>query len=1019
MWCYHNESGRKAVMRYLAWALGAALILQTSVPVSAAQSSSTYAEYRAGNVTAGEAQGYTVITVSTEEELARLAQDCRLDSWSRDKLVQLGQDIELDQYTDLMIPDFGGVFDGNGHKISGLHIESAGSAVGLFRYLQEGATVRNLQVQGRVEPEGTRSRAGGIVGVNYGLISGCSFGGLVSGDNEVGGIAGSNLESGEIRNCTSGAVVLGNHSTGGIAGSNHGVISRCKNTGNINTFSEEVSYELDDITVERLEDLNSTANVAAHTDTGGIAGISYGKLYACTNTGTVGYVHVGYNVGGIVGRLSQGYLSDCRNEGHVLGRKDVGGIAGQMEPFLVVEYMTDKLQELDGEMETLFDLLDDSRESLSDYGSQATDIMRSTMNHLDKAQDAGGRLMDTAGEVWYIYNQELRGIGRDLRKLNKEISPDGSEDDKGTGDGGDKYIGSIGQNLESYLTALGKFGDSTGKHLQKIADTADASSEDFSNDLSIFEKELKKTGDDLDQLTDVLDRGADSADANADAICNQARVIRNLVSGIRDDLFAYEGLVVEDASDESAGEASEILPSDEESVEALYAEENYDTASFRKGKIEGCHNMAKVEADSTVGGIVGQIAIEYDMDPEDDLTYTGEESFQIERKVKAVVRDSLNRGEIVGKRNYVGGIVGKADFGVVISCESYGDVSSTGGSKVGGVAGASGYAIRSCYSLGKLSGKDQVGGIVGKGCDVFYSYAYNRLEAEGECCGSIAGTLEDTGTLYGNYYVENEWGGVDGIGYQGGATPLSYEEFGASRGIPQAFTRFHVSFRARGAGLASLECGYGEALERELIPDIPEQDGYYGVWPEFDFDCVTDNAALEAQYERWLGSLAGEQKDETGKSLILAEGQFLPGARLETAECEEGTELVITQPRFEKGRILSEYEEYRRPVTVRILCEDADGTRVEVKQDGAFVAADTEVMGSYVLFTMEAPGVYRVTKPENHAMLTVILTAAVVLVAAAVLFLLVRAGKKRRARKAAKSMADEVESGGEDTGGSV
>lgn len=1014
-----SEDRFNGFRRWLSWALGAMLVLQMPVSVSAAQSASTYEEYRAGGVSAVEAEGYTVISISTEEELARLAEDCRLDSWSRDKLVQLEQDIELDQYTDLMIPDFGGIFEGNGHKISGLQLKNAGSAVGLFRYLQEGAKVRNLQVHGRVEPEGTRSQAGGIAGVNYGLINGCTFAGVVSGDSEVGGIAGSNMVSGEIRNCASGAVVLGNHSTGGIAGSNQGVISRCKNSGDINTFSEEVYYELDDLTVERLEDINSTSNVAAHTDTGGIAGISYGKLYACTNTGTVGYVHVGYNVGGIVGRLSQGYLSDCRNEGPVLGRKDVGGIAGQMEPFLVVEYMTDKLQELDGEMDTLFDLLDTSRESLSGYGSQAADIMKSTTDHLDRAHDAGGRLMDTAEEVWYIYNQELRGIGRDMRKLNDEIRPDGGKGDTGTGDGADKNIGSIGKNIESYLTALGKFGDSTGKHLQKIADTADASSEDFSNDLNSFQKELSGAGDDLDRLTEVLDKGVDSADANADAICQQARVIRNLVSGIRDDLFAYEGFVVEDASNESAGEASETLPSDEESGEDLYAEENYDTASFRKGKIEGCHNEARVEADSTVGGIVGQIAIEYDLDPEDDLTYTGEESLQIERKVKAVVRDSLNRGEIVGKRNYVGGIVGKADFGVVISCESYGDVSSTGGSKVGGVAGASDYAIRSCYSLGKLSGKDQVGGIVGQGCDVFYSYAYNQLEATGESCGSIAGTLKDAGTLYGNYYVENHWGGVDGIGYQGGATPLSYEEFCAAQTIPQAFSRFHVSFRAQGEDLVSLECGYGETVERELIPDIPEKEGYYGVWPEFDLDYVTDNAVLEAQYERWIGSLAEEECDETGKSLILAEGQFLPGAKLETMERENGTELVITQPIYEKGRILSEYEKYRQPITVRILCEDTANTQVEVERDGVFLPADTEVMGSYVLFTMEEPGVFRVTNSENHAMLAVILVTAVVLVAAVVLILLVRAGKKRRAKAAAESMAGEEETGGGDTGSSV
>lgn len=37
-----------------------------------------------------------------------------------------------------------------------------------------------------------------------------------------------------------------------------------------------------------------------------------------------------------------------------------------------------------------------------------------------------------------------------------------------------------------------------------------------------------------------------------DELMDQARVLRNLVSEIRDDLFRYEGISVEDTSDESA-----------------------------------------------------------------------------------------------------------------------------------------------------------------------------------------------------------------------------------------------------------------------------------------------------------------------------------------------------------------------------------------------------------------------------------------------------------------------------------
>lgn len=761
----------------LALTLTASLIAQYQCPLHAFAGDNSYGEYISGeNSDASgktQEQNYQVISVKTEAELYTIAEHCRLDSWSRDKLVRLEADIDLKEHTDLMFPSFAGCFDGNGHQITGLDISANGSAIGLFRYVQKGATIRNLTAQGIVEPKGTRSQVGGIVGVNYGAINHCTFIGIVHADTEVGGIVGANREGADVRRCQSRCTVVGNHSTGGIVGNNEGVVSICKNTGNVNTYSEEVSYELDDLTVERLEKINSTSNVTAHTDTGGVVGISYGKVYGCMNYGTVGYEHVGYNVGGIVGRVSQGYLSSCYNFGHVLGRKDVGGIAGQMEPFLEVQYLTDKLQELDTETDKLFDLMDDAQTELRGYGREATAEMKQLTAHLNNGMDAGHRLLDNADELWYIYNQELGKIGKDLRDLvgdpwESDLVPlagqtsnagnkgagntdsgngddgtdyesaeaerfdatlitidetvgaaDNTDDDTGsdsssdTGndDGGGSIWDGTGNvpsmdDLESYMAALKKFAENASEHISVMTSETEDRSGDMSDDLDTFNNELDMAGENLDKLAEILEDSSDSADVKIQAISDQAKVIRDLVQEIRNDLFAYEGITVSDTSDEPVGENTGTLTdgdSDENqdavqdpetaketqeiSTDDLYAETLYDTATFQKGKIEGCRNEALVEADTDVGGIVGQVAIEYDIDPEDDLTYEGDESFHIERTVKAVVRDNLNRGKVKGKRDYIGGIVGKADFGAIISCESYADVESTSGSKVGGIVG--------------------------------------------------------------------------------------------------------------------------------------------------------------------------------------------------------------------------------------------------------------------------------------------------------------------------------------------
>lgn len=1086
-----------------------ALAMEMPLNVLAAADYAAYEEFRAGSVSVSPANesDYTVIEIATEEDLEALAENCNLDVWSRDKYIKLVNDIALQENTDLCIPSFGGIFDGGGYRITNLQVTGKGSALGLFRYIQENGVVRNLTLEGKVSPEGSQNQVGGIAGVNYGKIINCSFSGYVTGDNDVGGIAGVNEDSGEIRKCQSGAVIAGNHSTGGIVGNNHGILNNCTNTGDVNTHSTEVSYDLEDITMENLEDLNSTSNVAAYTDTGGVAGISDGKIYYCSNEGTVGYSHVGYNVGGIVGRLHQGYLQNCTNTGHILGRKDVGGIAGQMEPFLEVQYLNDKLQELDRETDKFLDLLEATHEDLSNYGGQAADITKSLTTNLKNANSAGGRLLSTANDLWYIYNQELTGINNDLKTLNDELS-DQSEADKENGNvhdvtiSGNDLINSdnledirneitngsnkddsdednnekennnteendsikdrfeeweqkhqddnndnsgsqkdnqsedqdgnqqenkndtdknddasnvtiqVPNDTESYKAALEKFGDNASGHLDKMTSATNDRSGGITNDLNILNSEMESAGNYLEQLADVLETGTDRSSENVDALVEQAKVLRRLISEIRDDLFRYEGITIEDTSDEAASEqignpgVSVQETENDEAEDDTLKDVCYDTTSFQQGKITLCINKGFVEADTNVGGIVGQISTEYDLDPEDDITFTGTESFDIEQTVKAVIRDSRNLGTVNSKKDYAGGIVGKADFGAVISCESYGDVSSTNGSYVGGIAGGSGYAVRSCSTMGNLSGKNYVGGIVGKGCDIFYSYAYNNLDVTGECAGSIAGQVIDEGTLYGNYYVTGAVGGIDGIGYESGATPLSYEEFCRLENVPKDFSSFTITFLAEGQELASYQCGYGDSISPQQIPDIPEKEGYYSMWPEFDFDFVTGNKILEAQYEKWVSALESNQTDENGRPYMLVEGEFLPGAELTMDEKGEEISFSVTYPDQEDLTAESvENGVYTGAVSVRVLCEDADKMKIEVEQEGTYTEVQTKIMGSYLVFSMERPGTFRMTKVTDYSTIIGCIAAAAIVVIV-VLILLIR--KRIAGRKAKRAEREEA-----------
>ena len=320
----------------------------------------------------------TTIYVSNAQDMVILARNCRLDTWSIDKNIVLTDDIILDGSDFKYIPIFGGIFDGQGHTISGINVSDSESYTGLFCIAQESAMIKNLKVQGSLIPSGNQLATGGIVGDNYGIISNCTFEGTINGYNYSGGIAGYNEQSGNINCCTSSGYISGMHFTGGITGYNLGTVNGCTNEAKINISNVDKSLSIQNIKIEQYKDSirnlfgdnnkqDSTNVLDSTVDIGGICGYSQGRITSCVNNALIGYEHVGYNVGGIVGRQN-GYVDLCINNGDVYGRKDIGGIAGQAEPYVIVDIKQDIIEQLTTNMNSLHDLVGTT---LNDAGNES------------------------------------------------------------------------------------------------------------------------------------------------------------------------------------------------------------------------------------------------------------------------------------------------------------------------------------------------------------------------------------------------------------------------------------------------------------------------------------------------------------------------------------------------------------------------------------------------------------------------------------------------------------------------
>lgn len=415
------------------------------------------------------------IAIHSVSEFLTFAENCRLDSFSKDLIVSLETDIDLTGHAFSGIPIFCGIFEGNGHTISGVTPDINGSVYGFFRYLTDTAMVSDLNISGTVQPKGTASVIGGIAGDNAGTIQNSTFSGTVSGIDHVGGIAGHNRPSGIIKDCAAKGTVYGNHFIGGIAGTNDGIIQRCTNSSQINTQVHQNEVNLSDITIDSITGSESAGTI---TDIGGIAGINNGSISKCENHADIGYPHIGYNIGGIAGSHT-GYLTECTNTGVISGRKDVGGIAGQLEPALSITYATDTLQILRQQLNDLSGYVDIATKNAVNSATAIKNQLTLINDRLETAADALESLLPQYGEetpipsleeitaVIDILDSSISGVTSGLNKIYDNIEY------------ADHTLTSDLQNISNAVSAMQQTLDSASDHLGgSVTDNSDADTDD-------------------------------------------------------------------------------------------------------------------------------------------------------------------------------------------------------------------------------------------------------------------------------------------------------------------------------------------------------------------------------------------------------------------------------------------------------------------------------------------------------------------------------------------------------------
>ena len=251
---------------------------------------------------------------------------------------------------------FTGSFDGDGHTVSGMFINTTSTHNGLFG--NNSGTVQNVTVEDSWVSGGKYTA--GVVGWSTGTVAGVINLASVLGKEEcVGGVIGSSYRKSTsvnsiIRNVVNRGNVIGNEDVGGVAGCATGVtVEFVENYVQIEgfgyvggIFGGVGSSEKNDI-----RNLKNYGDVIGKHFVGGISGHCGGvtsvnsysntSSYSCSRSSSIKYctiqmahnegkiTGIGY-VGGIVGEVCNGDVAMLSNISEVVGERGTGGIVSSM-----------------------------------------------------------------------------------------------------------------------------------------------------------------------------------------------------------------------------------------------------------------------------------------------------------------------------------------------------------------------------------------------------------------------------------------------------------------------------------------------------------------------------------------------------------------------------------------------------------------------------------------------------------------------------------------------------------------
>ncbi len=675
---------------------------------------------------------------------------------------------------------FTGDFSGNGHTISHLFIDNSGiNNVGLFGVIGASGYIGDVTMT--AESVTGDNYVGGLAGSNSGTVSQSSISGTVNGGGYTGGLVGTN--SGTIEFSSMSGSVTGTEYAGGLVGASSGLVAYDSSKGSVG--GSDYVGGLAGYSADTVNTSSSSDTVMGSEYLGGLIGENNGA--AIEQSYATGKVTGTDNLGGLVGLAEGGgSITGSYAKGNVSGLDLLGGLVGNdMDTTIATSHAggTVTSNQISGS-DT------DAGGLVGEYVLVNSASGAITSSYATGAVTAGG-----------LYDGGLVGYNEaniTSSYATGEVQPFNS--------GGSSFAGGLAGFNEGIISSSHAYGTvigttSVGGLVGGDSGSAlELNSGEITN--SYAQENVQAFGNNANSLGGLVGSNNGATILNSHAAGGIVSVSASITG-----TSAIGGLIGENSGNVTGSYSQDpvTVTSDTQFVGGLIGDNSGATInkSYSESQITGGlidvgglvgvnQDGGEIENSYATGSVTANLG-----------TAVGTESFAVgglvgENQGDLIIR-SYASGAVQGN-DEVGGLVGVNDGGGQIEkAEAGGAVTATpdpavagDGIDAGGLVGLAEGSISYVYATGNVSGFDDVGGLIGSigsGATVNQAYSYGSASASNSTPVALGASIGLNGgaTLTTIYWDSSNNQSATGVGSGvNSTTPLTTAQL--TSGLPSGFS---------------------------------------------------------------------------------------------------------------------------------------------------------------------------------------------------------------------------------------